>query len=116
MTSSSRELLLLIGAGVPDRHRAGAVLALRDGALERAVLERVVLGVHGQVVLPRIGRHVLGDGPAHQHPVALEAEVEVHAAGRVVLLDDERVARALLLARAPLPIGSGVLEASRIER
>src|SRR5262249_52916922 len=30
-------------AAVPDHHRAAAILALRDGALERVVLDRMVL-------------------------------------------------------------------------
>ena len=47
----------LVGAVVPDRHRPGAVLALRDLALEVEVLERVVLGADRPAVLLR----VLGD-------------------------------------------------------
>ena len=38
-------LQAVVGAAIPDRHRAGAVLALWDLALEVEVLERVVLGV-----------------------------------------------------------------------
>ena len=45
------ELLGLVGAAVPDGHRPGAVLALRDLAVELEVLERVVLGAHGEPVL-----------------------------------------------------------------
>ena len=43
-------LLGLVGARVPDPHRAAAVLALRDLAREVDVLERVVLGVDGEPV------------------------------------------------------------------
>ena len=42
----------LVRAVVPDLDRAGAVLALRDLALERRVVERVVLDVDGEVLLP----------------------------------------------------------------
>ena len=81
-------LLELVAAVVPDRHRAGAVLALRDRALERAVLQRMVLGHHREVVAPGGRGHALRHGPADEHAVVLEAEVPVQARG-VVLLDDE---------------------------
>ena len=78
----------LVGAAVPDAHRAGAVLALGDLALELEVLERVVLGVHGEaVVLGRLGQAV-GDREGDEDAVALQAQVPVQARG-VVLLDDE---------------------------
>ena len=64
-------------------------------ALEAAVLERMVLDLHREVVGLAIGGHALRQRPAHQHAVALEAEVVVQAA-RVVLLDDEaRFARSV---------------------
>jgi hypothetical protein len=81
----------LVAAAVPDGDRARAVLAARDLPLEAAVLQGMVLGVHGQVVDRRVGRDALGQGPGHQHPVALETEVPVQAAG-VMLLDHERPA------------------------
>ena len=48
------ELLGLVGAAVPDLHRARPVAALRDLAVEVEVLERVVLGAHRQAVLLRV--------------------------------------------------------------
>ena len=50
----------LVGPLVPDLDRAGAVLPLGDLALERRVLERVVLDVHGEVLLARLERHPFG--------------------------------------------------------
>ena len=82
----------LVGAAVPDLDRAGAVLARGDLALERRVVERVVLDVHGEVALPGLERDALGDGPARERAVALEAEVVVEPA-RVVALHDEDRAR-----------------------
>ena len=87
-------LLELVGAGIPDRHLAAAVLAGRDRALERAVLDRVVLGLHGEVVLLRVGRHAAGQRPAHQHAVVLEPEVPVQAPGVVLLDHEDRIAAA----------------------
>jgi hypothetical protein len=81
-------LLELVGAGVPDGDVAGAVLPGGDAALEGAVLQRVVLGLHGQVVLRRVGGFAAGERPADEDAVVLEAEVPVQTAG-VVLLDDE---------------------------
>ncbi len=64
----------------------------------------MVLDVDGQVPLSRLERNALGDGPARQRPVPLEAEVVVEPAGVVALDDEDR--RALL--RRP-PNGSGVV-------
>ena len=62
------ELLRLERAAVPDRHRARAVLALRDLALELEVLERVVLGVHREPVLVRVVRDAARKRPRGQRP------------------------------------------------
>jgi hypothetical protein len=78
----------LVGARVPDLDGARSVLPGRDLPGERRVLERVVLDVDGEVALPRLERHALGDGPARERTVALEAEVVMEPA-RVVALDDE---------------------------
>ena len=81
-------LLPLVDPGVPDGDLAGTVLALRDGALERAVLQGVVLGHHGQAVGVRVQRWSLGHCPGDQHTGVLQAEVPVQPPG-VMLLDDE---------------------------
>src|SRR5690606_8156568 len=81
-------LLQLVHPRVPDLYMPSSVLALGDLALERAVLERMVLGVHGEVVALGVRRLALRQGPAHEDAVALEPEVEV-LAPRVVLLDDK---------------------------
>ena len=87
----------LVRALVPDLDRAGAVLPLRDLAVERRVLERMVLDVDGEVLLARLERHALRDRPARQRAVPLEPEVVVEAA-RIVALDDEDRRLAALLA------------------
>ena len=81
---------------------------LRDGALEVAVVERMVLGPHRQALVVGIEARPLGHRPALEHAVQLEPEVPVQP-GRVVLLDDEAVA----LARPFLPVGSAVFVKSR---
>src|SRR5579862_3968383 len=78
----------LVRAVVPDLDRAGAVLPLRDLAVEARVLERMVLDVDGQRAAAGLERHPFRHGPGEEHPVALEPEVVVEPAG-VVALDDE---------------------------
>ena len=57
-------------------------------ALERRVLERVVLCLHSESVHSLSERWPLRHGPGHEHVVVLESCVEVQR-GRVVLLDHE---------------------------
>ena len=82
------ELLRLVGAGVPDLHPAGAVVAGRDLAVELEVFERVVLGPDGEPVLVRVRRDPARQCPGREGPVVLEPQVPVQPAG-VVLLDHE---------------------------
>ena len=100
----------LVRAAIPDLDRAGAVLARRDRPLEVAVLQRVVLDVHGEVPLAAPERDALRDRPARERAVALEPEVVVQAA-RGVPLDDE--ARPVARTPCALPKGSGVLPGVR---
>src|SRR3954452_8714255 len=103
------ELLGLKGAAVPDRHRAGAVVALRDLAVELEVLERVVLGVHRQPVLVGVLGNAARQRPGGEDAVVLEPEVPVQPRG-VVLLHDEAApgllagAAARLGRRAQVPL------------
>ena len=77
---------------VPDDHVAGAVLAVRDMALELRVLERVVLGVHREPLLVRIEARAARHRPALEHAVELEPQVVVQAT-RSMTLDHEDAAR-----------------------
>jgi hypothetical protein len=81
-------LLELVGTTVPDAHRPGPVLALRDLPLPGQVLERVVLGVDRLAVLLRGHRDPVGDRPGGGGALVLEPQVPVQRGG-VVLLDDE---------------------------
>ena len=71
-----------------------AVLAGRDLAVEVQVLQRMVLGAHGEPHRVAVGGQSLGHRPGREHPVAFEPDVPVQAPG-VVLLDDEAGARPL---------------------
>ena len=70
---------------------AAAVLALRDLTLEGGVLQWMVFGVHGQVVLLRRLGEPFGKRPGGQHAVVLEPEIPVEAPC-VVLLNHEVLA------------------------
>jgi hypothetical protein len=74
-------------AAVPQHHRAAAVLAGRNDALEAAVLDRVILDVDGEAFRPGLDARALGDGPAFQRAVEFQPEIEVEPA-RCVLLHD----------------------------
>ena len=87
----------LVGAVIPDLDGSRAVGALRDLAGEGRVVERVILDVNGQGLRSRLDRHPFRDRPGRQRAVALQAEVVVEAARRV-LLDDEHGRAAAALA------------------
>src|ERR1700716_2075520 len=48
------EGISLVSSFVPNHHRSGAVLALRNDAFKIGVLNRVVLRLDGQTLVPRI--------------------------------------------------------------
>src|SRR6202021_3320521 len=64
------------------------VLALGDVALERRVLQGMILGVHGKVVLLRRLGETLGQRPGGEHTIPFEPEVPVQTPC-VVFLDHE---------------------------
>ncbi len=93
--AGERELNLVVGpfvlferASVPDLHRARAVFAGRNLALEVEILERVILGSHRQPVFLRDRRDPVGHCPGSERSAVLEPQIPVQP-GRVVLLDDE---------------------------
>ena len=81
-----RVTLRIPAATVPDHHRAAAVLAFRDRALEGVVFDRVVLDVNRESLLARHEARAAGDGPAFHDAIELEPQVVMQAA-RSVLLD-----------------------------
>src|SRR5689334_15214568 len=76
---------------VPQHHRAAAILALGDSSFKVAIVERMVFDHDCHALLLGIEAWAPCDGPALQHAVELEAEIEMKARG-VVLLDKEGVA------------------------
>src|SRR5215471_21620125 len=83
----------LPGPAVPHHHRAAAVLALRNGALEAAVFERMILYLHGQALVSGVEARPLGYRPALERAVELEAEIVVELAGCVLLNHEGQIRR-----------------------
>ena len=87
----------LVRTPVPDLDRPGAVVPLRDLALEARVVERMVFDVNGQDALARLERNALRNRPRGERSVALESEVVVEPACVVALHDEHRVPGAAAL-------------------
>ena len=88
-------------SAIPDHHRAAAIFALRNGALEGIVLHRVVFDVDGEALFARVETRAARDRPAFHYPVEFEAKIVMQPA-RVVFLDHEAIAAARRLAAARL--------------
>ena len=78
-------LLRLPGSDVPHLHRAGAIVAVRDRALERSVIQRMILDLDRQPLDRRVARRRLGHGPGFQHSVRLDAEIIMQPGRRMTL-------------------------------
>jgi len=78
-----------IGAAIPHDHFAGAVLLGGNHALERGVVVGVVLGHDREALVHGVERRAAGNGPGLEHAVALQPEIVVQLARRV-LLDHEK--------------------------
>src|SRR6185436_13169646 len=72
-------------AAIPQQHLAGAVLLLRDHALEFAVLERMVFGLHREALVGGVEARAFRHRPALEHALELEAKVVVQPRRRMAL-------------------------------
>ena len=82
-----------VDAAIPDDDLAGAVLAFRDHAFERAVVVRVILGHHRQAFVVAVQRRSFRHCPGLQHAVAFEPEVVMQPSRRMLLHDEKQQAR-----------------------
>src|SRR6185503_3485085 len=98
-----------VPAAIPEHHRAAAVFALWNGALECVVLDRMILDLHRQTLDRRIGTWPLGHRPALHHAVELQPQVEVQMTRRVLLDDEVQLLRLRGLVRSSFGFG-GLLE------
>ena len=100
---ASAQILVHVAQGlprpfVPEHHDAAAVLALRNGTFEVAVVERMVLHMHGQALVSGVVRGAFGDGPAEQRAVPFQPQVVMVAARQMVLHDEAKRACARVAA------------------
>ena len=75
-------------AAIPELDGPAAILALRDRALEIAIIQRVILDFDRQPLVVRIERWASRHRPGLEHAVEFEAQI-IMKARRVMFLDDE---------------------------
>ena len=83
------------GPIVPKLHRAAAILALRYGALEGAIFQRVIFDLDGQPLRRRVERGDLRHRPGFVDAVELEAEIVMEPRRGVALNDEAQRLRLL---------------------
>src|SRR4029077_18383716 len=88
-------------AAIPDQYGPAAILALRNGALKRVVVDRMILDLDRQPLLARHQARTARHRPALHHAVMLKPQVVMQPA-RGVLLDHELAALAAPLLAARL--------------
>src|SRR5262249_41944886 len=72
-------------AAVPQLHGATAILAFRNGALEVAVVERMVLHLDREPLVMRIERRTARHRPGLEDAVKLQAEIIMQPGCRMLL-------------------------------
>ena len=77
-----------ICASIPEHHRAAAVFALRNRALECVVVDRVIFHLHRESLHRRVETRALRHCPTLHDSVELEPQIEVKIT-RGVFLDYE---------------------------
>src|SRR5260221_459502 len=75
------------GASIPKHDSAASVLAFRNNAFERAVIERMVFHLSGEAFYGWVERRSLGHGPGQKHAAPLQPEV-VMQIRRCMFLND----------------------------
>src|SRR5690606_29575018 len=92
----------LPAAFIPEHDRAAAIFALGNGALEAAIVERMVFDAHGETLVGGIIGWALGHRPALEHAIEFDTKIVVETRG-VVLLHHETITGRL--ARTGFPGG-----------
>ena len=98
---------------VPDHDGAPAIFPLRNDPFEIAIIDGVILDMDSKAFDMRIEARPFRDSPTFVDAVEFETEVVMKPARSVFLNDEAKIG-----ARVPYatPLGSGVLEKSRMSR
>ena len=72
-------------AAIPNHDGAAAVLALRNGAFEVAVIQRMVFDLDREPLVVGIEGRALGDGPGFEDAVQFESQVVMQMRCRMLL-------------------------------
>lgn len=94
------------GTAIPGFHRPGAVMSVRDRALEVSIVQRMILDMDGNSLVRGIHGGAFAHRPAPQHVIVLQAEIPVQPGPmRLMLLHDEDRRFGLALARSGRGLG-----------
>lgn len=85
---SAIRILAVPIAAIPNHHGAAAVLPLRNGPFEVAVIQRIVLDLDREPLVRRIEGRALCNCPGFENTVKLEPKVVMQMRSRM-LLDDK---------------------------
>ena len=81
-----------IGPVVPDHHRAGAVIAFRNGSFKIRIVQRMVFHLHSKAAVSTLHGQAFRHCPGLEHAFHLQPEIIMQPRG-VVFLDDETLLR-----------------------
>jgi len=84
---------------IPEHHAAPAIIARWNISLKCAVIERVVLHLHGECFARRVQTRPLRYSPTHQHAIHFQPEIVVQMGGIMPLHAIESAAAAVLSRR-----------------
>lgn len=87
-----RRLLRLPIPAIPQQDGTAAILTFGDGAFEVAIIQRMILDLHGKALVMRVQRWPSGDCPRLEYTVELEPQIVMQTSCSM-LLDDEAETR-----------------------
>src|SRR4051812_29473699 len=70
---------------VPEQHASGTIIPCWDGAFKVAILNRMILNMHGQALLFGIQSRAFGHGPGLQHAAHFQPQIVVQAGSAMSL-------------------------------
>src|SRR3954468_6402377 len=75
----------LVTPAVPQKHASRAIIPCRDGAFEVAILDRMILNMHGEALLFGVQSRAFGNGPGLQNSAHFQAQIVMEPSGAMSL-------------------------------